>query len=355
MSYLLDSGLSEDEIQWHIEVLLSKHGRITHRAGGMCGQVYFFDQGENVHPRWIVAKIPRVPEADPEERNRRFLREIEIQHKTFYHRFVCWPFDYQIVHDTPVALYRAADADLSQWIPLTGFSTVSRLAFLAYLCAALAHCRSRGLENHQDLKPQNILVQDMGKRFSGLPDQNVFIMPLLADFGLANLWIENNIPQGARPYMAPEQWLHGVANGASDLFSLGVIIFEVMTKGHHPYGGITREWWPAPRENSKKWTKDDMWVKWAKNFCPVAPADFLVADAETIARACLSPDPMDRPSLSLVQAELLNILHKLDPEAAEQARFQIAHANASETSDEWPYRDHQLQRLIKHLGSPVKA
>jgi eukaryotic-like serine/threonine-protein kinase len=160
MLSLLDENNHQDFVQLILEVNLSKYGRITRHCNGMCGAVYFFDQGENVHPRFVAAKLPLIPTNDRAERNRRFLREIELQHSTFYHRFVCWPFDYKMVLDTPVALYSASDGDLSQWIPRQEWSTTSRLATLAYLCSALAHCRSRGIICHQDLKPQNVLMRN---------------------------------------------------------------------------------------------------------------------------------------------------------------------------------------------------
>lgn len=351
MCSLLDGELTEDEIQLIIEAALSKHGRIAKRGGGMCGSVYFFDQGESVHPRWVVAKVPRIPRGDPFERNRRFLREIEIQHRTFYHRFVCWPFDYRMVLDTPVALYRAWDDDLAQWIPRSEFSAVSRLAVLFYLCSALRHCRSRGVECHQDLKPQNILMRNAGDTLREAPGSDVFNFPLLADFGLANAGIDFQNAEGARPYMAPEQWIETIATGSSDVFALGVIIFEVMTLGSHPYGGKTCEWWPHPIEGaSKKWLRPETWEKWAKAGNPIAQATFLADGVEEIARRCMAPDPADRPPLELIQAELLTALTALDNEAGSQASFQASHADNHPTDSEWPYRDIQLERLRRSVS-----
>lgn len=350
MQSLLDGGFSEDQIQMIVEGALAKHGRIAMRGGGMCGTIYFFDQGENVHPRWVVAKVPRVPREDRVERNRRFLREIEIQHRTFYHRFVCWPFDYKMILDTPVALFRASDGDLAQWIPRPEFSPASRLAVLIYLCSALRHCRTRGVDCHQDLKPQNILMRNVADGLREASGSDVFAFPMLADFGLANAGIEFQNAEGARPYMAPEQWLQKVAIGESDVFALGVIIYEVMTGGSHPYGGVLREWWPVPIEgNSKKWLRPETWEKWAKAGNPIAPATFLVDDVEDIVHRCMAPDPVDRPTLEQVAAHLIDVLKRLDDDAGKQVAFQVSHADNDPTDEAWPYRDQQLERTRRSL------
>ena len=343
--------MSEDDIQLVVEGSLHKHGLIGSRGGGMCGSVYFFDQGEGVHPRYVVAKVPRTPKNNRDERNRRFLREIEIQHRTHYHRFVCWPFDYRMVLDTPVALFRASDGDLAQWIPNPAFSAVSRLAVLIYLCSALIHCRKRGVECHQDLKPQNILMNRVEDRLREATGSDVFNFPLLADFGLANAGIDFQNPEGARPYMAPEQWLAGTATAESDVFALGVIIFEVMTQGSHPYGGITGEWWPEPVEGrSKKWLRPETWEKWAKAGNPIVSASFLVDGVEHLTHRCISPIPSDRPTLEQIQGNLLAVLATLDRTAAEQASFQAFNADHSVNDGEWPYRDAQLDRLRRSIA-----
>lgn len=344
---LLDSNLTETDIQLLVGGIFTKYGKIDRCGGGMCGSVYFFDQGENVHPRWVAAKVPRAPAYDRIERNRRFLRELEIQHSTYYHEFVSHPFDYEIVYDTPVALYRAMNDDLSGWIYQEHFSDAGRLATLSYLCAALIHCRSRGVLCHQDLKPQNILMRDYRKDFRGLPEEDVYNVPLLADFGLANMGLEYNRPDGPKPYMAPEQWLDGIAEGASDVFSLGVIIYEVMTRGMHPVGHRVSDWWPEPRPgNSKKWQRDDFWKRWAKDGSPISPAVFVHDDLRRIVCDCMSPLPASLPSLQQIQADLLEVLRTVDRKAFEQATFRISYANSKTKSlDDWPYRNQRLDRL----------
>jgi serine/threonine protein kinase len=75
---------------------------------------------------------------------------------------------------------------------------------------------------HRDLSPKNVLISHAG---------DVKLM----DFGCAGRIREPaSILRGTGPYMSPEQIRAGVLDGRSDLFSLGVILFELVT-GKHPY------------------------------------------------------------------------------------------------------------------------
>lgn len=83
---------------------------------------------------------------------------------------------------------------------------------------------------HRDLKPNNILM-DEGDN------------PYLADFGLAKftegkIELTNTMMTGTAAYMAPEIAQSGKSNKRSDIYALGIILFEMLT-GHLPYQGDT--------------------------------------------------------------------------------------------------------------------
>ncbi len=84
---------------------------------------------------------------------------------------------------------------------------------------------------HRDLKPENILIRT---------DKRV----LLTDFGLANE-IHGSLSRqiqgrvgGNIPYMAPEQYLGRMADERSDIWTLGVILYELVS-GYHPFIGTS--------------------------------------------------------------------------------------------------------------------
>ena len=86
---------------------------------------------------------------------------------------------------------------------------------------ALCHAHDRGVR-HRDLKPSNVfLTQDGGVK--------------VLDFGLAHFFGAGGARGGGTPgYMAPEQWRHESEDARTDVFALGVLLFEMLT-GRLPY------------------------------------------------------------------------------------------------------------------------
>jgi serine/threonine-protein kinase len=114
---------------------------------------------------------------------------------------------------------------------LTGGGRVSAgraLQLVQEVTEALAYAHVRGVV-HRDIKPENILVSDEGH-------------PKIADFGVARLDSSSHTTPGlflgTPAYMAPEQITGGAVDGRTDLFSLGVILY-VMLSGHRPFQGTS--------------------------------------------------------------------------------------------------------------------
>ena len=95
------------------------------------------------------------------------------------------------------------------------------------LTSAISHAHQNHII-HRDIKPQNILMDQNG---------NVKI----TDFGIAMALSATSITQtnsvlGSVHYLSPEQARGGIANNKSDIYSLGIVMFELLT-GRLPFSG----------------------------------------------------------------------------------------------------------------------
>jgi tetratricopeptide (TPR) repeat protein/predicted Ser/Thr protein kinase len=117
----------------------------------------------------------------------------------------------------------------SQKLPI-----VERLKIFQQVCSAVA-CAHRNLIVHRDLKPSNILVTAEG-------------VPRLLDFGIAKLLnpeLSGDAPTATglamtREYASPEQARGEPVTTSSDVYSLGVLLYELLT-GRRPYRLKTRQ------------------------------------------------------------------------------------------------------------------
>ena len=102
------------------------------------------------------------------------------------------------------------------------------LHFAMQIAKALEHAHGRGIV-HRDIKPHNVMVLKNGS-------------VKVTDFGIARLMSQSNTltkeALGSVHYISPEQAKGGRVDNRSDLYSLGVVMYEMMT-GRAPYDGDT--------------------------------------------------------------------------------------------------------------------
>lgn len=104
------------------------------------------------------------------------------------------------------------------------------LEVLAQVCDGLAYAHDQGVI-HRDIKPANVLVTRHGKRLHAK----------LMDFGVAQMGpsglTQTGTWMGTVSYMAPEYLDTGKTTASSDIFALGVILYEILTGGRKPFLG----------------------------------------------------------------------------------------------------------------------
>ncbi len=139
------------------------------------------------------------------------------------------------------------------------------------ICAGLAAAHDCGLL-HRDLKPANIMLDGRGRA-------------RITDFGLAlssDDALVRSETAGTPAYMAPEQIAKGEASVRSDIYSLGLVLYELFT-GRLPYQATTPvEWRRAHLESSPRTPSSVV-----KDIDPVVEKAIL---------RCLQKDPAQRPS-----------------------------------------------------------
>jgi serine/threonine-protein kinase len=108
------------------------------------------------------------------------------------------------------------------------------------VCAVLQVAHARGFI-HRDIKPQNIMLARSGGTGGGLSDGGAWVK--LTDFGIVRVaedagLTNSGIVLGTADYLSPEQARGETLTGSSDLYSLGVVMFEMLA-GRPPFVGPT--------------------------------------------------------------------------------------------------------------------
>jgi len=195
--------------------------------GGM-GIVY--EAVDTVLNRSVALKIvlPSLP--DREDYQTRFAREASVL-ATIRSRHIVGIQEYGEHEDTVFFVTELfPDGDLQRWLQSHGpLDRRAALLLVAQVCEALADAHSSGVV-HRDVKPGNVLLWN---RSEGL-------IPYLCDFGIAIDGQQGLTPTGALigspAYMAPERHFGHAADERGDVYSVGCLLWSVLT-GDAPYSG----------------------------------------------------------------------------------------------------------------------
>ncbi len=157
---------------------------------------------------------------------KRFRREAKIVSQ-LSHDAIVHIYDYWVrTHSYYIAMEYIQGQTLSEILSQSSFLPVHIAAMIIYqICRGLQHAHEHGIV-HRDLKPANIMISTSGQ-------------VKILDFGIAHFQYDESLTSigaviGTYNYMSPEQALGKKITPASDIFSLGILFYELMT-GFKPF------------------------------------------------------------------------------------------------------------------------
>ena len=302
----------------------------TRSAGGRSTRAGIFAAGEELGPRFVIESLlgeggmGRVYKAYDRELDRFVALKVLLPElandpqiiQRFKHELLLAS---RISHKNILRIHDLSEADGVKFITMAfvegqdlhgilkeerPLSLDRSLKFARQLCAALEAAHHEGVV-HRDFKPHNVLV--------GSGDQ-VFV----SDFGLATSFETAKMGMtrsgafvGTPRYMSPEQVEGGTIDHRSDLYSLGLVIYEMVT-GDLPFGGEST--WQVMYQRVKDKPKDPKLVK------PDLP-DWMAR----IVMHCLERDPAHR--YQSAREILADIDAHRSPSVPRGVRFALPHGS----------------------------
>ena len=262
------------------------HYQITEKLGeGGMGVVY---KARDLHlDRFVALKILPSEKVADSERKRRFVQEAKAA-SALNHPNVVHVYDIDLSDGTDyIAMEYVEGKTLDRQIGHRGLRLSDALKYAVQIADALAKAHSAGIV-HRDLKPTNVMVNEDG------------VVKVL-DFGLAKLTeqiqggesastatidderrpiTEEGVIVGTVSYMSPEQVEGMKVDARSDVFSLGSVLYEMLT-GQKAFQGT-----------SKMSTLSAILHQEPKPVTTIIPA--IPADLEKLINRCLRKDPAKR-------------------------------------------------------------
>lgn len=300
-------------------------------SGGM-GNVYLAE-APHLGQAPVAIKVLHPEYALDESLLQRFLREAELLQKV-EHPNVVKVYEANSVSGVTFYVMEYAPGKTLESVLKEGPFPISKLSdFILSISGALLAIHQKGII-HRDLKPANIILAEN-------------FMPKLMDFGIArpenSQLTHHNEIVGSVCYIAPEIWIGEEPSASVDLYSLGVVLYE-MTTGKVPFDGS------SPGELMRKHLQQ----------APVPPKDLQAGMPSYVNRLILrllSKQKQDRPRDAF---EIINIVEKNISVSTENKKFRAYRLDTEEflrvvdTSSEASLK--KQENIIKNREStPVQS
>ena len=215
-------------VDWRIGKLLDDRYEIS-EVLGIGGMAVVYRAVDNKLRRSVAIKVLRDDVAMDEESRRRFRTEYQAV-AMLSHPNIRAVYDVVSSGDTEYIVMEYVEGiNLKQYLKRKGhLDWKQTLHFSIQIARALSHAHEKGII-HMDIKPQNIMLPRDGTA-------------KVADFGIAQLegadTSDTDEAVGSIHYISPEQARGEAVDARTDIYSLGVVMYEMLT-GRLPFDGST--------------------------------------------------------------------------------------------------------------------
>src|SRR5579864_2618248 len=274
--------------------------RILRKLGSGAGGVVYYAR-DNKLLRPVVLKVLRMPKGTGDSAPEKVLREARMA-SAIEHPNVCAIYEVgQIEDQSYIVMQYIPGRTLAQLIAGGPLSMQLALSISLQISDGLAEAHRLGIF-HRDLKPANIMITDGG-------------LVKILDFGLARRKSANGIAPahangtkrksystkgGTLAYMAPEQFVTGESSECTDIFSFGVMLYEMVTASH-PFD--------LPHMNQQPWQVARA-IQYSDPDSPRRKRPQLPPELEQVILKALAKNPAQRYSLVAEMREALRTVIK---------------------------------------------
>jgi eukaryotic-like serine/threonine-protein kinase len=295
-------------------------------SGGM-GEVWRAERDDGLYAAQVAIKLLHGRHAATEAQRARFAREGELLAR-LEHPHIARLLDAGTQADGAryLVLELVNGQLLDRWCDGQRLDIAGRLRLFLQVCEAVSFAHAQ-LVVHRDLKPANILVTGDGQ-------------VKLLDFGVAKLMDEGQADSeltraaaaGLTPaYAAPEQLSGGAISTATDVYALGVLLFQLLS-GQRPYAGTDSS--PAQLMRDILDTeplklsalKPGVEAADARGVTPARLAQLLRSDLAPICNRALQKEPAARYASVQALAEDLQRFLRFEPVSARQVNWRYVSA-----------------------------